>query len=368
MVVIADGTRRLARQSVRTAGPWRARDLKGIAGPVRAWAALRASSVESRFEALHAAGAIDADRAGQKSSNCCCGAGRKPKAGDGQVCCFPASLVSGNPVSPPRFWSASAPSRMRDCAISARRSTPTARFIRSSARSSVPPDCRCTTRRERSSTSSTAMLAPASMSPRGCRLFAEMLSLPNDGRYPASGLTPQQRRQKTLEALVAHIAALSHSNPVLMIFEDAHWSDPTSLEVLRLAIERLVRHRVSADRDVPARVRAALVRATANGGAHHRATGATTNVGAMIDRVAGSMAAAREHPAGHPGTHRRHPAVRRRNDEGGARSSQRRRRTADCPGGVSSCRPGQSACFLDGAPRSAWFGQGGRTGRCDDRP
>ena len=64
-------------------------------------------------------------------------------------------------------------------------------------------------------------------------LFAEMLSLPNDGRYPALELDPQQRRQKTLEALTAQLEVLSRSNPVLMIFEDAHWIDPTSLEALR---------------------------------------------------------------------------------------------------------------------------------------
>ena len=63
-------------------------------------------------------------------------------------------------------------------------------------------------------------------------LFAEMLSLPNDGRYPIAELTPQQRRHKTMEALTAQLEALSRRNPVLMIFEDAHWLDPTSLEVL----------------------------------------------------------------------------------------------------------------------------------------
>ena len=58
-----------------------------------------------------------------------------------------------------------------------------------------------------------------------------MLSLPNDGRYPALELTPQQRRQKTLEALAAQIETFADKNPVLMIFEDAHWADPTSLEL-----------------------------------------------------------------------------------------------------------------------------------------
>ena len=66
-----------------------------------------------------------------------------------------------------------------------------------------------------------------------------MLSLPNDGRYPKLELDPQQQRQKTLEALTAQIEALSRSNPVLMIFEDVHWVDPTSLEVLGRTVDRL---------------------------------------------------------------------------------------------------------------------------------
>ena len=70
-------------------------------------------------------------------------------------------------------------------------------------------------------------------------LFAEMLSLPNDGRYPTLELTPQQRRQKTLEALTTQMEALSRSNPVLMIFEDVHWIDPTSLEALGRAVDRI---------------------------------------------------------------------------------------------------------------------------------
>ncbi len=70
-------------------------------------------------------------------------------------------------------------------------------------------------------------------------LLAEMLSLPNDGRYPRLDLTAQQRRQKTLEALTRQLEALSRSNPVLMIFEDVHWLDPTSLEVLGRSVDRL---------------------------------------------------------------------------------------------------------------------------------
>ena len=70
-------------------------------------------------------------------------------------------------------------------------------------------------------------------------MFAEMLSLPNDGRYPALDLEPQQRRQKTLEALTAQMEALSRQKPVLMIFEDAHWTDPTSLETFGRVVDRV---------------------------------------------------------------------------------------------------------------------------------
>jgi len=66
-----------------------------------------------------------------------------------------------------------------------------------------------------------------------------MLSLPNDGRYPAVELTPHQRRQRTLEALALQVEALARSCPVLMVFEDAHWSDPTSLELFGRAVDRI---------------------------------------------------------------------------------------------------------------------------------
>ncbi|MBV8799187.1 MAG: adenylate/guanylate cyclase domain-containing protein, partial [Alphaproteobacteria bacterium] len=70
-------------------------------------------------------------------------------------------------------------------------------------------------------------------------LLAEMLSLANDGRYPAADLAPEQRRHKTLEALVSQTEALARHNPVLMIFEDAHWIDPTSLEVFGRVVDRV---------------------------------------------------------------------------------------------------------------------------------
>jgi predicted ATPase len=84
-----------------------------------------------------------------------------------------------------------------------------------------------------------ALLAQSSTPRQDAALLAEILSLPNDGRYPTLQLAPQQRRQKTLEALTAQMATLSRSKPVLMIFEDVHWIDPTSLEALGRAVDRI---------------------------------------------------------------------------------------------------------------------------------
>jgi predicted ATPase len=89
-----------------------------------------------------------------------------------------------------------------------------------------------------------ALLAQSSSSSQDAALLSGMLSLPNDGRYPAIELTPQQRRQKTLEALVLQVAAITRQNPVLMIFEDAHWADPTSLELFDRIVDKIPEIRV----------------------------------------------------------------------------------------------------------------------------
>ncbi|MFZ3309786.1 MAG: adenylate/guanylate cyclase domain-containing protein [Xanthobacteraceae bacterium] len=67
--------------------------------------------------------------------------------------------------------------------------------------------------------------------------FAELLGI---SERPAEGIPdPQRARRRILAALIGRLEMLSHRGPVLMIFEDVHWADPTSLELLTLAIERL---------------------------------------------------------------------------------------------------------------------------------
>jgi len=84
-----------------------------------------------------------------------------------------------------------------------------------------------------------ALLAQTSTSRQDAALLAEMLSLPNDGRYPALEPVPEQRRQKTLETLGVQLETLAGSSPVLLIFEDAHWGDPTSLEAFGRMVDQI---------------------------------------------------------------------------------------------------------------------------------
>src|SRR5262249_27703820 len=84
-----------------------------------------------------------------------------------------------------------------------------------------------------------ALVAQTSTTITDAALIAETPQLPNDGRYPALELTPEQRRQKTLEALTAQMETLSRQKPVLMIFEDAQWADPTSLEAFGRVVDRI---------------------------------------------------------------------------------------------------------------------------------
>jgi class 3 adenylate cyclase/tetratricopeptide (TPR) repeat protein len=68
--------------------------------------------------------------------------------------------------------------------------------------------------------------------------IATLLSLPVDPRYQAQDLTPQQRKERTLDAFMMNLAAQAADQPVLLIFEDVHWIDPTSSELLTVIVER----------------------------------------------------------------------------------------------------------------------------------
>ena len=236
-VVIAEGTRKLLGNlfEVEDLG---AKDLKGIAGPVRAWAALRASSAEGRFEAMHATG-LTALVGREEETELLLRRWSKARTGEGQMVLLTGEAgigksrltaallerLAGEPhtrlryfCSPQHTDSAFYPiiGQMERAAGLAHDDTPQVKLDKLDT-----------------------VLAQTSTSIQDTALCAEMLSLTNDGRYPALDLTPQQRRQKTLQALSVQLEALSRAKPVLMIFEDVQWIDPTSLEALGRAVDRI---------------------------------------------------------------------------------------------------------------------------------
>jgi class 3 adenylate cyclase/predicted ATPase len=236
-VVIAESTRKLLGNlfDLRDFG---AQDLKGIGGPVRAWAVLRAASVESRFEALHASGLtklVGREEELELLLRCW----SKAKTGEGQTVLLSGEAGIGK-------------SRLTAALLEGLSSEPHTRlryFCSSqhtdSAFYPIIGQMERAAGLQRDDTSLAkldkldALLARTSTSKEDVALLAEMMSLPNDGRYPTLDLTSQQRRHRTLGALTTQLARLASQHPVLMIFEDVHWIDPTSLEALKRSVDQI---------------------------------------------------------------------------------------------------------------------------------
>jgi class 3 adenylate cyclase/predicted ATPase len=233
-VVIAESTRRLLGNlfDLEDLGP---QDLKGINLPTRAWAALQASSMESRFEALHGSGLTELVGR-QEELELLLRRWSRVKTGEGQVVLIAGEAGIGKSRLTAALLeglSAEPHTRLRYFSSPQYTDSPLYPVITQLERAAglTPADI------ARSKLDKLdALLARTATSEHDAALFAEMLSLPNDGRHPALSLTPQQRRQRSLEALLKQLTVLAQQNPTLMIFEDAHWTDPTSLELLGMVV------------------------------------------------------------------------------------------------------------------------------------
>jgi class 3 adenylate cyclase len=84
-----------------------------------------------------------------------------------------------------------------------------------------------------------AVLACAAPTDDDVAFLADLMSLPASERHPLPNLTPQRKKERTLETLIRQLDGLAHEAPVVAIFEDAHWLDPTSRELLDLTVERV---------------------------------------------------------------------------------------------------------------------------------
>ena len=241
-VVIAESTRKLLGNLFEL-DDLGARELKGIAGAVRAWIALRQASVEGRFEAFHASGLTELVGR-QEELDLLLRRWSKAKTGEGQVVLLSGEAGIGK-------------SRLTAALLERLVTEPHTRLryfcSPQHTDSALYPIIGQMERAARLTHNDTtqvkldkldALLAQTSTSIQDASLLADMLSLPNDGRYPTLDPDPQRRRQRTLEALNLQMEVLSRSNPVLMIVEDVHWSDPTSLEAFGRAVDRIASNRV----------------------------------------------------------------------------------------------------------------------------
>ena len=242
MVVISEGTRRLLGHlfELEDLGT---RDLKGIAAPVQVWAVLRPSSSTSRFEALHPSG-MTTLVGREEEYELLRRRWSKAKEGEGQ-----AVLLSGEAGIGKSHLTVAFTERLKGerflrirCFCSPQHTNsalyPIIDHVERSA--GFSRDDALQTKLDKLD----ALLRQSWSSAEDSALFVEMLSLPNDGRYPALDLAPRQRRQRTMDALVRQVEIMSSPGPLLVIFEDAHWADPTSLELMGRLASHIASHRV----------------------------------------------------------------------------------------------------------------------------
>ena len=237
MVVIADSTRKLLGNLFEFEDLG-GKDLKGIAGAERAWAVLRANPVDSRFEAFHTAGITELVGR-QEELELLLRRWTKAVTGEGQVI-----LLSGEPgIGKSRLTAAllerlSTEPHTRLRYLCSPQHTDSALYpiiTQMERAAGFAHDDPAQAKLEKLDT----LLSQSYTPPQDRALFAELLSLRSDGLYPKLDLTPQQRRERTFEALTTQIVSLAEQRPVLMIFEDIHWIDPTSLEALGRGIDRI---------------------------------------------------------------------------------------------------------------------------------
>jgi class 3 adenylate cyclase/predicted ATPase len=241
-VVLADDTRRLIGNLFELQDLGR-QVLKGLTEPVRAWAAVRPSVVESRFEALRT-DALSALVGREEEFALLLRRWSRAKSGEGQVVLLSGEAGIGKSrLTAALFEELAGEPHIRLRYLCSPQHTDSALYpvIGQMMRAAgFAHDDGMPAKADKLD----ALLGQSATSSHDAALVAEMLSLSNDGRYPPVEVEPQLRRQKTLKALALHIERLTRINPVLMIFEDAHWSDPTSLELFGMAVDLAASHRL----------------------------------------------------------------------------------------------------------------------------
>ena len=213
--------------------------LKGFEAPVNAWRVIRERTVASRFEALRAANRTPLIGR-EEEMDLLLRRWQQIKGGEGRVV-----LLAGEPgIGKSRLTAALEDSLKGQAHLRLRyfcqphhqgsALQPILGQLQHAAHF-APAD----THAERRAKLEAILTPETGIAAADVGLFVELLGLADGGAPDAADMDPQRKRRRLLNALIEQLEALTRRGPMLMLFEDAHWADPTSLELLTLTIERL---------------------------------------------------------------------------------------------------------------------------------
>jgi class 3 adenylate cyclase/tetratricopeptide (TPR) repeat protein len=237
-VVISTSTQRL------TAGLFDYRDMglvtvKGFDEAVRVWQVLGTSGVESRSEALHET-TLTPIVGRDEEIELLLRRWQRAKNGEGQVV-----LLSGEPGIGKSRLTTSLEERLqfephnRLRYFCSRRHQESAFYPFISQLERAAGLRRDDTAEQRLDKLEAVLAFAADTPCEPAPLVAALLSIPTEGRYPTLKLTPQQYKDRTLSTIIAQVKGLAMRRPLLILFEDAHWADPSSLEALDHLVDRI---------------------------------------------------------------------------------------------------------------------------------